>query len=798
MIQYIKTFAYISSFFFLFNSCSETQAPEPSPKIITSGVLDLTGIPLDNLSPFPLRGEWDAFPGELPVLASDFLALEEKKPSPLYIPGYWIDQNLPAHGFVTYRLKLQVDNPGSLMLYLREASSAYKVFVWSPEKGLVLLGLAGRLSRTKENSIGYYTETAKSFRVSKGSILFLQVSNFLYSRGGAYYSPMLGGTDKTIEFLRNKDRKKMFFIGVFSLLFFYHLILFLHRRKDHFTLFYAFVCMSLLVRMLLFERLTRSWFVPSDFMEMLQIRMEYIAFVCVQLFSLLFFYYFFMPLISKKKRTLMFLPPLFLLLSTLTLPYSLYTKLLQVMQLHMVAILIYACYAVSSYVKRKETRYTGIVFLLGAFVILSTTVFDSIVFLMRWDLPFLTDYGFTFYSICLAIIISHRNSRAWETAEYLTFNLQSEVEQKIAELRREKERAERANDLKDKFISIVSHDIRSPLFGISSVLSLLTESPPSLTPEGAKQVLGDASSGLKNLLSMVEGLLNYSRFQNATLFPDFQLFDFSPILANLSERATPLLAAKRIRLSIEADESSVGIGDPHLIEHLIWNLMTNAIKFTPMDKAILISLKEESGAWCLQITDQGIGFPKSWVNSIFDEGFQYLRKGTIGEMGAGIGLAFCKEVSDRHGATLIANSTEGEGAVFEFRLPNFDKVVMVLDDNPGYRKQLRKIIKNIPCILWEEEDPIQAMDAILKLKPDLILVDFSMPEKNGITFLSELYKNPDLLDIRTILLSSESIDPNTGNRLDLEVTRVGGDCFIKKSANDQKIISEILRLLKLN
>ncbi len=111
-----------------------------------------------------------------------------------------------------------------------------------------------------------------------------------------------------------------------------------------------------------------------------------------------------------------------------------------------------------------------------------------------------------------------------------------------------------------------------------------------------------------------------------------------------------------------------------MIEHLIWNLMTNAIKFTKEGGTIEISLTEENRNWCLRITDNGIGMPEYWSNHVLEEGFLYIRKGTKDEMGAGVGLAFCKEVAERHGAKLELISEDSKGTSVQFVLPNYEKL----------------------------------------------------------------------------------------------------------------------------
>lgn len=791
---------FIFSIFFLFFAfvhCNRGIPSLGSAKSIQNGVLDLTKEDPKTLDPFPLAGEWHAFPGELPETENEFLALDQKTPVSLAVPAYWVNQNLPAHGVVTYRLRLQVQEPLQLMVYLREASSAYRLYYYNPERGLVLLGSAGKVSKTKEDSVGYYLETGRSFRATTGTVLYLQISNYLYSRGGPYYSPVLGEAGKTILYLRFKERKKSFFFGSFLVLAIIHLFLFIHRKKDKSPLWFALLCFSWLIRILLFERVSRDWFVASDFLEMLQIRLEYLSFCGIQLFSLLFFFYIQPHFVPNKFKRYLVVPILLEILIILTTPYAVYTNLLVFSQAYMVVILLFAFVAAVRSIFVRESRYVGAYITFGTLVILSATIYDSVVFFKRWDLPLMTDLGFAIFCICLAIVISKQNAHTWETAEYLTLNLRKEVEWKTLELKKEKEKAEKTGELKDKFISIVSHDIRSPLFGISSVVNLLTESPPSLSPERAKQVLGEASTGLKNILSMVEELIKYSRFQNAAVFPDYQLFDFRQITDQLIERVQEMAKPKNITIITHMDDSSIGIGDPNLIEHLIWNLLTNAVKFTKESGTVEISLTESNKHWCLKVTDTGIGMPKYWTEHVLEEGFLFVRKGTADEMGAGVGLAFCREVAERHGAKLIVDSEDGKGTSVELLLPNFEKIVLILDDNPGYRKQIRKILNGLPCILWEEEYPDHALYSVSRLKPDLIIVDFSMPEKTGLDFLRDLYANSEMEEIRSLLVSSSHTDPNTGYKLETEVIEIGGDAFLTKTSPDAKMVEIVKRLLDL-
>lgn len=107
-------------------------------------------------------------------------------------------------------------------------------------------------------------------------------------------------------------------------------------------------------------------------------------------------------------------------------------------------------------------------------------------------------------------------------------------------------------------------------------------------------------------------------------------------------------------------------------------------------------------------------------------------------------------------------------------------------------------MKDLPCILWEEEYPDHALLSVGRLKPDLIIVDFSMPERTGIDFLRDLYSNSEMEEIRSILVSSSHTDPNTGYKLEATVIEIGGDAFLTKTSPDEKLVELVKRLLDLD
>lgn len=404
----------------------------------------------------------------------------------------------------------------------------------------------------------------------------------------------------------------------------------------------------------------------------------------------------------------------------------------------------------------------------------------------------LTEYGLAIYWIPWFIFYRNKKTSFYLTSHSSKLEIESKLEELVTAFSLERKKAEKASEIKDKIISIVSHDIRSPMSGISSVLQLLAEDSKGVSPDEFKRILNNSAHSMRNLMKMMEDLIQYSRFQNASILPGYQLFDYGELIQCTKRKIEQQYLDKHQVLSWEPKENCIAMGDPGLLEKLLLQLLSNACKFSPKGSQIRISLMEKDSHWLFAVSDPGIGFPAEWSSQIFDQGFQFLRKGTSEEMGPGVGLLFCKEIADLHGATLSATSKVGEGANFEFSLPNYSQIIFLLDDNAIFRTRMRKELVRFPFVVWEGEFPEKAITALEVLKPDLIITDYQMPVMNGIDFVKQVLIHPDLIDVPIALITSEIETEPTFLGIQKEAKKLGIDALYNK----ERFIKELPEILK--
>lgn len=433
-----------------------------------------------------------------------------------------------------------------------------------------------------------------------------------------------------------------------------------------------------------------------------------------------------------------------------------------------------------------------------SFLLLVFSFLDAYSIIISRKALHLTEYGFAIYWIPWFIFYRKKKTKFYLTSHTSKLEIESKLDELITAFNSERKKAEKASEIKDKIISIVSHDIRSPMSGISSVLQLLADDSKGVSPGEFKSILSNSAHSMRNLMKMMEDLIQYSRFQNASILPSYQLFDYGDLIQSAKRKIEKQYMDKFQVLSWDSRENCIAMGDPGLLEKLLLQLLSNACKFSPKGSQIQISLFEKDSHWLLAVTDPGIGFPAEWSSQIFEQGFQFLRKGTSDEMGPGVGLLFCKEIADMHGATLTATSSDGKGATFEFALPNHSQSIFLLDDNAIFRKRLRKELNQFPFVIWEGEAPEKANTALEILKPDLIITDYQMPEMNGIEFVKQVLVHSDLVDVPIAMITSEVETEPAFLEIQREAKKLGIDAFYNKEKFIQDLPLILKDLLKLN
>jgi PAS domain S-box-containing protein len=328
------------------------------------------------------------------------------------------------------------------------------------------------------------------------------------------------------------------------------------------------------------------------------------------------------------------------------------------------------------------------------------------------------------------------------------------------ELNRSTENLIKLNETKDKFISIISHDLRTPFSSIMGFTDLLL-ADDDLTEEEKKQYVKFIQQSSKSMLALVNSLLDWTRLQTGRI-----KFEPEKIIADsvISESINSLSGTafqKNILLITEVEKTLSIFADQSLMLQVFNNLISNAIKFTKAGGQIVISSKpsKKTRFYEFSIRDNGVGIKDENIKDLFRVDMKYSSEGTAGEKGTGLGLSLVKEIIEKHGGNIWVESEFGKGSNFKFILPIVSANILLVDDSKTDRLLYSKLLKNITPDYNIElaSNGKEAMEKIKVSPPALVITDHLMPEMNGY----ELTKQIKMLEIKgkpQIIVLSGDID----------------------------------------
>jgi len=234
-----------------------------------------------------------------------------------------------------------------------------------------------------------------------------------------------------------------------------------------------------------------------------------------------------------------------------------------------------------------------------------------------------------------------------------------ENEKKLSEL----------NASKDKFFSIIAHDLKSPFQGILGFTELLMEDYDILEDKDIKSLIKSVRSSVKNTYELIENLLNWSRMQTDKM-------QYNPISLNLSKTVDDVInlllvnfEKKKIKIFNDIKEDLIIPADEKMMKSVLQNLISNAIKFSNKGSFITLASKIINEYVEVSIIDNGIGITPEDIEKLFRLDSNFSTKGTENELGTGLGLLLCKEMIERHSGTIKVHSEVGKGSKFIFSIP---------------------------------------------------------------------------------------------------------------------------------
>ncbi|PKN80902.1 MAG: hypothetical protein CVU48_00330 [Candidatus Cloacimonetes bacterium HGW-Cloacimonetes-1] len=241
--------------------------------------------------------------------------------------------------------------------------------------------------------------------------------------------------------------------------------------------------------------------------------------------------------------------------------------------------------------------------------------------------------------------------------------IENEIKEKNAELTR-------LNIEKDKFFSIIAHDLRSPFNAFLGITNILSESIETMTQEEIRDLALGMNKSANNLFTLLENLLEWAKIKRGLSTPMPKNYQVASVIENNLWMLHEAIRAKNISVHNQIPQDLMVYADSPMIETILRNLISNAIKYTPKDgKIVLDGNKTTDNNVQIRITDTGIGMTKIMIDNLFKIDINTNRPGTEGETSAGLGLILCKEFVEINAGTIEIQSIPNQGSTFTLTLP---------------------------------------------------------------------------------------------------------------------------------
>lgn len=321
--------------------------------------------------------------------------------------------------------------------------------------------------------------------------------------------------------------------------------------------------------------------------------------------------------------------------------------------------------------------------------------------------------------------------------------------------------AEAANRLKDEFLATLSHELRTPLNAMLGWARILSTGP--VDPEDLQEGLAAIDRNAKMQVQIVDDLLDISRVISGNLRLDVQRVNLLEVIVAAIATVMPAAEAKGVQIKKVLDPLAGQVsGDPARLQQVVWNLLTNAVKFTPKGGRVQVLLERVNSHIELSVNDSGIGIKPEFLPHVFERFRQEDSSTTRRHGGLGLGLAIVKQLTELHGGSVRAKSPgEGQGATFVLSLPitvvhedtsspkkvgprehqesEFDCSttplsgikVLVVDDEPDARQLIRRVLTECGAEVALAGFADEAVHLIESFRPDIMVSDVGMPDQDG-------------------------------------------------------------------
>ncbi len=328
--------------------------------------------------------------------------------------------------------------------------------------------------------------------------------------------------------------------------------------------------------------------------------------------------------------------------------------------------------------------------------------------------------------------------------------------------------AENANRVKDEFLATVSHEVRTPLNAILGWATLMRSG--KIDASTAQRAIEAIERNAKSQAQLIEDLMDVSRIISGKMRLDIKPIAVTAIVKAAIDSVRPAAEAKNIRMEMLIDPAADKLsGDEGRLQQIIWNLLSNSVKFTPSGGTVQVTVSRKDSFTQISIHDTGEGISPEFLPHVFDRFKQADASTTRKHGGLGLGLAITRNLTELHGGTIEAESEgEGRGATFTVRLPTSAEVspvrsveseskdaaneasaisdppsltgirILAIEDDPDSRELLRVVLEGFGAAVATASSAREGLAAMSGWRPAVIVSDIGMPDEDGYTFIEQV------------------------------------------------------------
>ncbi len=570
------------------------------------------------------------------------------------VPGSWHRQgDYSLLGYATYRCKFKLPKEfNGLSIYCPVINSASKI--WLNGK---LVGSGGLVGTDGEHYRGALKGILFSIPDnSADNELVIQVANYSYFSSGFPRTPII---DQTSEILANINRTngvENFFAGCLIAMCIYQLILYFLYARGKPYLWLALICLGVALRALIVHG--GSFLLPNLYPDVpweVWKKLEFGSVYGITALFPLYVYHLFID--HSPKRPLYFFVVIgcMLLISVIVTPQYFYGKLLDVAHLMLLLGFIYAFYSIAK--AWRAGNHDARIILVGVFAsfpfILLEIFQNSILIQANIQLDYLVEIGVLVFLVFQIYLLANHYAESYQ-------NLERIVDERTGQL-------VTANTVKDRLLSVVSHDIKSPLNSLRGILQIYNSG--AIQKEEFDHFARSLEDDLNKTSMLVENILYWTAGQLKGVQMKAERFDLFFLVEDNIRLFQTIANHKKISLRHNVEKHFYIHTDRNILNLVLRNLLSNAIKFSFEGSAVEISVLRDERQVTIGVKDEGTGMDPETLRTLVDTEKTVTETGTGDEKGTGLGISLCKEYLRQAGGKLAIESEPGKGSKFIIILP---------------------------------------------------------------------------------------------------------------------------------